>query len=156
MRPAICRLIALLGLAVTPLSFADTSQGTGFAERYFAAWVATQQPNAQPEHLEAYLALLTDDVGYQHLPYAADDSRAPDNKARMRKGMTYYLGSHSAFDAELTQVTEGVNVLTLAYRAAAKGVHPDTGKAHAYDHEVLVVLELDNGKVSVIRQYDRS
>lgn len=49
--------------------------------------VATQAPEATTQDLENYLALLTDDVGHSHLPYVTDDSREPDGKQAMRKGI---------------------------------------------------------------------
>ncbi len=60
-----------------------------FALQYFNAMVATQAPNATKQDIENYLALLTDDVGHSHLPYVTDDSRLPDGKEAMRKGMTF-------------------------------------------------------------------
>ena len=47
----------------------DTTALEELAATYFDAKVATQQPVATPEDLEAYLALLTDDIGYEHKPY---------------------------------------------------------------------------------------
>ena len=60
---------------------------------------ATQAPNAGAKELEAYLALLTDDIGNQHIPYQPDDSRIPDGKKQMRKGMSFYLGAHTLLKA---------------------------------------------------------
>mgnify|MGYP000571592227 FL=1 len=40
-----------------------------FAQHYYSAMTATQAPNASEKELEAYLSLLTDDVGSQHIPY---------------------------------------------------------------------------------------
>lgn len=62
----------------------------GFTRDYFSAWKATQAPNATKADLEHYLTFLTDDIGYQHLPYSNNDVRAADGKAQMRKGMSYY------------------------------------------------------------------
>lgn len=65
-----------------------------FPRDYFAAWTNVHKPKARKNDLEQDLAFLTDDIDYQHLPYSNGDSRAPDGKAMMRKGMTYYLGIH--------------------------------------------------------------
>ena len=60
-----------------------------FAQTYFKTMVATQAPNATKIDLENYFSLLTDDVGHSHLPWVTDDSRLPDGKEAMRKGMLF-------------------------------------------------------------------
>ncbi|MFI2812465.1 MULTISPECIES: nuclear transport factor 2 family protein [Microbulbifer] len=126
-----------------------------FANEYFQAFVATQAPDAKPEDIENYLSLLKDDVGSQHIPFDTDDSRKPDGKVRMRKGMTYYLGSHDKYKAELLDVvTFGKNGMAIRYTQEASGVHPDNGKYNSYSNQLLVVLEVEEGKVGVIRIYN--
>jgi hypothetical protein len=61
--------------------------------QYFTAWSATQSPTAKLTDIDNYLSLLKDNIGHQHLPYDADDSREEDGKNAMRKGMQFYLGS---------------------------------------------------------------
>ena len=86
-----------------------------FTHDYFAAWTNVQKPNASKQDLEHYLSYLTDDIGYQHLPYANDDSRAADGKALMRKGMSYYLGIHTEYQAQLTNSAYGNNVIMIKF-----------------------------------------
>lgn len=123
------------------------------AKAYYTAWVATQSPNASKQDLQAYLALLTDDVGHQHLPYDPDDSRVEDNKNRMLEGMTYYLATHTDYSATLDSMTIGDNVIVLQYTTNSKGIHPQTNEIISQSYQTTEVLEIEAGKVSVIRKY---
>lgn len=125
-----------------------------FARQYFAAMVATQAPDATEQDLENYLALLTDDIGHSHLPYVTDDSREPDGKQAMRKGMTFYLGAHTEHKAELLDVfTFNQSAVAIRYSNSAKGIHPQHKQAISYSQIMMEVLEIENGKVAVIRKY---
>jgi len=116
--------------------------------------VATQAPNATETALEEYLSLLHDDVGHSHLPWVVDDSRLPDGKAAMRKGMLFYLGAHSEFSAELLDVfTFNNSAIAIRYKKTAKGIHPQSKQPIAYTETMMEVLEIENGKVAVIRKY---
>jgi hypothetical protein len=124
-----------------------------FTHDYFAAWTNVQKPNATPADLEHYLSFLTDDIGYQHLPYSNDDSRKNNGKALLRKGMNYYLGIHSQYKAQLTRQSYGHNVITIEFHTQAKGIHPDNGQEILINNTALEVLEIEQGKISVIRHY---
>lgn len=125
-----------------------------FAQQYFDAMVATQAPNATTVELEAYLALLTDDIGHSHLPYVTDDSRLPDGKAMMRKGMTFYLAAHTAYQAELLDVfTFNQSAIAIRYKHSAKGIHPQSKQPIEYTSIMMEVLELEGNQVAVIRKY---
>ncbi|PKM19484.1 MAG: hypothetical protein CVV11_07570 [Gammaproteobacteria bacterium HGW-Gammaproteobacteria-15] len=125
-----------------------------FARQYFAAMVATQSPDATEQDLENYLALLTDDIGHSHLPYVTDDSREPDGKQAMRKGMTFYLGAHTEHKAELLDVfTFNQSAVAIRYSNSAKGIHPQHKQPISYSQIMMEVLEMENGKVAVIRKY---
>ena len=96
------RLLLTLGLALVTAFSAYAEKPldlNAFAQQYYKTMTATQAPNAGAKELEAYLALLTDDIGNQHIPYQPDDSRTPDGKEQMRKGMSFYLGAHTLFEA---------------------------------------------------------
>ena len=133
-------------------SLADNFDYDAFVKAYYQAQVKTQQPNATKEDLEHYLSFLTEDVGNQHFPNAPDDSREPNGKAMMRKGMSYYLGVHSEYQAELIDYQYGLNAVSIKHKFAAKGKRAD-GSEFSYSKIALDVLELENGKVSVIRRY---
>lgn len=148
--------LALLVLGISPLSFAEDLNLEKFARDYFDTFVSSQQPEATAQDIENYLSLLADDVGYQHLPNAADDSRARDNKQKMRKGMNYYLGAHTEFAADLIDITTGMNVIVLKYHTNSKGFHPQLKKEVSFSAEQVEVLEIEHGKVSVIRKYSQS
>lgn len=144
----------VLAVAFTLSSHAKSFDMKAFAQQYFDAMVATQQPNASTKELEAYLSLLADDVGHSHLPWVTDDSRLPDGKAAMRKGMTYYLGNHTAYQAELLDVfVFNDSAIAIRYRHQAEGVHPDNNQFMKYDDVMMEVLELEQQKVAVIRKY---
>jgi ketosteroid isomerase-like protein len=124
-----------------------------FAKDYFNAWAATQSPTATKEDIEHYLSFLTEDVGHQHLPYDPDDSRSPDGKKNMREGMNYYLGGHTDYSGQLISTMDGFDVVVIKYETSSKGIHPQTKQVIANNYLTLEVLEIENGKVSVIRKY---
>ena len=149
-------LIAVLSLVVVPLALANETQNKlhDFAHHYFSSMVATQAPNATSKELEGYLALLTDDVGHSHLPYVTDDSRLPDGKQAMRQGMTFYLGAHTAYSAELLDVfVFNDSAVAIRYKNTAEGIHPQNQQAISYTQTMMEVLEMENDKVAVIRKY---
>lgn len=145
----ICLLFALWTSNVNAGEFDPEA----FARTYFQAWTATQSPTATEADIEAYLSLLADNVGHQHLPYDPDDSRAPDGKQKMREGMNYYRGAHTEYTGTLTGTSFGYNVIVIQYDTFSKGVHPQTGQEVESRRSTLEVLEIEDGKVSVIRKY---
>ena len=146
----------LLILSVTfalSVSASDIDLET-FGQRYFATMVATQAPNATEVDLDNYLLLLADDVGHSHLPWVIDDSRLPDGKEAMREGMLFYLGAHTEYSAELLDVfTFNTSAVAIRYKKSAKGIHPQSKQAIAYTQTIMEVLEMEEGKVAVIRKY---
>lgn len=145
--------ISLAGLTfLTTSALADDFDYDAFVKAYFDAQVMTQQPNATKEDLEHYLSFLTDDIGNQHFPNAPDDSREPDGKDMMRKGMSRYLGVHTEYQAEIIDYQYGFNAVSIKHKFSAKGKRSD-GSEFSYSKIALDVLELENGKVSVIRRY---
>jgi hypothetical protein len=126
-----------------------------FTQQYFAAWTNVQKPNATQKDLDQYLAFLTEDIGYQHLPYSSDDSRVADGKTMMRKGMNYYLGIHTEYKAQLTNSAHGHNVIMIEFSTQAKGIHPDNGEGIVINNSAFEVLEIEKGKISVIRHYSK-
>lgn len=146
-------VICLAGLTfLTTSTLADDFDYDAFVKAYFDAQVMTQQPNATKEDLEHYLSFLTDDIGNQHFPNAPDDSREPDGKDMMRKGMSRYLGVHTEYQAEIIDYQYGFNAVSIKHKFSAKGKRAD-GSEFSYSKIALDVLELENGKVSVIRRY---
>ncbi len=124
-----------------------------FAKSYFNAWTATQSPTAKKEDIEHYLSFLTEDVGHQHLPYDSDDSRSSGGKESMREGMGYYLGLHTEYLGKLVSHTSGHGVVVIKYETSSKGIHPQTKQVIVQNYLTLEVLEIEQGKVSVIRKY---
>ena len=126
-----------------------------FAQDYYDKMIATQAPNATEVDLENYLALLADDVGHTHLPWVTDDSRLPDGKEAMRKGMTFYLGAHTEYKAELLDVfVFNSSAVAIRYHHYAKGIHPQSKQEIEYSQTMMEVLEMDGDKVAIIRKYD--
>ena len=123
------------------------------AKDYFNAWTATQSPGATRDEIEHYLSFLSDDVGHQHLPYDPDDNRDPKGKESMREGMSYYLGAHTEYSGKLISHTDGYGVVVIKYETSSKGIHPQTKQVIEQNYLTLEVLEIENGKVSVIRKY---
>ena len=125
-----------------------------FVKQYHQAMTNTQKPDASKKDLEHYLSFLTDDVGNQHFPNAPDDSREPNGKKSMREGMSRYLGVHTDYEASIIEYIVGYNSIALKHKFSAKGLRSD-GSEFSYSKVVLDVLELENGKVSVIRRYGK-
>ena len=144
-------LVLILG--VVNVANAEEFNPENFAKNYFNAWVATQSPDATKENIEFYLSFLTEDVGHQHLPYDPDDTRSSEGKKNMRNGMNHYLGAHTEYTGTLINFTLGYGVVVIQYDTVAKGIHPQTKELITQNYRTLEVLEIDSGKVSVIRKY---
>ncbi len=148
-------MMFLMGFVFFSLSVvADEFDYDAFVKAYYQAQVKTQQPHATKHDLEHYLSFLTDDVGNQHFPHAPDDSRVPAGKDMMRKGMTRYLGVHTEYQADMIGYQYGDNAVAIKHKFSAKGKRTD-GSDFSFSKIVLDVLELENGKVSVIRRYSK-
>ena len=132
---------------------AEAFDPENFANVYFDAWAATQSPTATPADIEVYLSLLADDVGHQHLPYDTDDTRSPEGKNSMREGMSHYLGAHTEYTGELISYLPGYDVLVIEYDTSIRAIHPQTEEVITDNYRTLEVLEIEDGKVSVIRKY---
>lgn len=139
--------------STTSAANAGEFKAEDFAKDYFNAWAATQSPTATTDDVEHYLSFLTEDVAHQHLPYDSDDTRSSDGKKSMRKGMSYYLGSHTEYLGKLISYTDGHDVVVVKYETSVKGIHPQTKQIITRNYITLEVLEIENGKVSVIRKY---
>lgn len=151
------RLLLTLGLALVTAFSAYAEKPldlNAFAQQYYKTMTATQAPNAGAKELEAYLALLTDDIGNQHIPYQPDDSRIPDGKKQMRKGMSFYLGAHTLFESTLLNTFVFNNTgFAIRYKSHAKGIHPQSKQPIEYTSTMMEVIEVENGKVAMIRKY---
>lgn len=131
---------------------ADEPDLTQLAQRYFETRLASQQPGASAQDLEAYLALLSEDVGYEHKPHRLlEDSDG--GKPGMREGMTYYLGKNEAYDAELISIAVGHNAFAIQYSGTHKFRRGGEGPVITKQFNAMDVLEVEDGKVSIIREY---
>jgi hypothetical protein len=147
-------LILLFTLTFAISTSANEVDLKKFAQTYYKTMTATQAPNATIADLENYFALLTDDVGHSHLPWVTDDSRLPNGKEAMRKGMLFYLGAHTEYSSELLDVfIFNTSAIAIRYKNSVKGIHPENNQAIAYSQTMMEVLEMENGKVAVIRKY---
>ena len=146
--------ILVILISTTALANDDKFDYDKFVKQYHQAMTNTQKPNASKKDLEYYLSFLTDDVGNQHFPNAPDDSREPNGKESMREGMSRYLGVHTDYKAKILEYLVGYNSIALKHTFSAKGLRSD-GSEFSYSKVVLDVLELENGKVSVIRRYGK-
>jgi len=126
------------------------------AQEYFHAKVATQQPDATPEELETYLALLSDDIGYEHKPYRLLEeglAETKDGKKRMREGMTYYLGGNEKYAVELDSVAIGFNAIAIQYSGVHEYRRGFEGPILTEQFTAMEVLEVVDGKIAIIREY---
>jgi ketosteroid isomerase-like protein len=133
----------------------DNFNHEDFAKTYFDAWNKTQMPNASEVDLDDYLVLLTDDVAYQHLPYRSADERKQNGKEILRKGMNQWLGANTSYRAKLIEVNHGHNVVIIKYQAIMTVKNEETRKERTIERNNIEVLEIDKGKVSVIRKYGK-
>lgn len=140
-------------LSASVLAINTKSDLEALAQTYFDYWVATQSPKATEKDVENYLSLLTNDIGHQHLPYDSDDKRESEGKVNMKKGMMYYLGAHTEHSANINTITVGYNVIVIKYDTLSKGIHPETKQVVSFSYDTTEVLEIEEGKVSVIRKY---
>jgi hypothetical protein len=147
--------ILLIGILMftTVEVFAHDFNPDTFAKEYFIAWSATQSPKANKQDIENYLEFLADDIGHQHLPYDPEATRSTDGKAKMREGMSYYLGAHTEYKSTLISLLTGYDVIIIKYETHSKGIHPQTKEELESKYKTIEVLELENNKVSVIRKY---
>ena len=155
MKSILCLLVSLF-ITILPNANAnevDFDYNT-FAKQYFDTWVKTQLPTATKEDLENYLSLLTADVAWQHIPYQPDDERRPSGKQDLRKGMTRWLAANTEYKAELIDVLFGDDVIILKLSAQAKFADSE-GELVSRERNYVDVLELDKGKVSIIRRYGK-
>jgi len=144
----------LLILILLPLSnFVNAADLDALAKNYYSAWAATQRPNANQEDLNRYLEFLTDDIGHQHLPYDPESSREPENKKKMLEGMSFYLGTHDSYAGNLKTVITGHNLVVIKYSTKSVGIHPQTKETIEQEYDTVEVLEIENGKIAVIRKY---
>lgn len=142
---------AIFALIIPTTGFAfDVNK---FAKTYYERWTATQKVGATKADIEAYLSLLKDDVGHQHLPYAIDDTRTKDNKDKMREGMLFYLDAHDKYASTLLSSEVGFNVVLIKYFTSSEGVHPQSKERIIQQFDTVEVLELEHGKVATIRKY---
>lgn len=155
MKSILCLFVSLF---ITTLSDANASEVdfdyNTFAKHYFDTWVKTQLPTATKEDLENYLSLLTVDVAWQHIPYQRDDERKPSGKQDLRKGMTQWLAANTEYEAELIEVLFGDDVIILKLSGLAK-FKDSKGELVSRERNYVDVLELDKGKVSIIRRYGK-
>lgn len=151
------KLLTLVFLLAAPQAQADDADNLrALAEQFFAAKVATQQPDATLEDLETYLALLADDVGYEHKPYRlldAGEQHTGDGKQRMREGMTYYLGGNEKFEVKLISISVGYNAIAIQYAGVHEYRRGGEGSILSEQINAMEVLEIVGGKVSIIREY---
>jgi len=140
-------------LGYTLQAGAEDFDQENFALNYFEAWTATQSPHATKEDLEHYLSFLAEDVGHEHIPYDTDDTRYPDGKESMREGMTRYLGVHIEYHAKLIALTYGLNAVAIQFEVSKKAIRDPDQPIVSITYNSLELLEIENGKVSVIRKY---
>lgn len=150
--------IILLAFSVF-LSTSVLAQGSDFnyqefTKKYFAAWTASQAPNATEKELEEYLALLTDDVGHQHIPYDLDDTRMPNGKQKMREGMLHYLGKHIEYKSTLVNYSYGLDAIALQFTVTIKAKRGPDSPIETMNYNTMEALEIEDGKVSMIRKYN--
>ena len=155
MRPAISLLINFIILS---LSTAEASEINfdydAFTNQYFEKWNKTQKPGANKQDLENYLSLLTEDVAWQHLPYQPNDERKPDGKQNLRQGMTRWLAANTKYKAELIDMMFGDNVVIIKFTAKLQ-FNDNDGNVVNKERHYTDVLELENGKVCIIRRYGK-
>jgi hypothetical protein len=132
-----------------------TFNSVEFANAYFKAWNKTQMPKASEKDLEDFLALLTDDVALQHLPYQKNNERKPTGKETLRKGMSRWRGANTSYKAKLIEINHGHNVVVLKYLAVMTIIDSNTQKTRTITRNNVEVLELDKDKVAIIRKYGK-
>ena len=68
----------------------------------------------------------------------------------MRKGMTFYLGAHTEYQANLLDTfIFNDSAIALRYTHHAKGIHPQNQQEIEYTQTIMDVLEIEDGKIAV-------
>lgn len=149
------KLVLVLSVSFIPfISHAESEspQLWRLAHDYFERFNKTQQPTSTVQDVEYYLELLADDVGFQHLPWRTGDTRKPTGKETLRKGMKHWLGGKVSYDARLLDVLIAYDLVVIKYESIL--VLPlEEGKTKTIVRRNTETLEIENGKVSVIRKY---
>jgi hypothetical protein len=137
------------------ISYADSTNMDylSLANSYTQAWFKTQMSTATEADLEHYLSFLTEDVAYQHLPYDKTDEREEGGKEILRKGMAQWLKSNVDYQANINSVNFSQNLITINYDSSTTIIDSKTKEKKIIRRHVVDSLELDNGKISVIRKY---
>jgi len=146
-------LLSVLFLSTSAKASNDEFDAKQFAKHYFNAWIATQSPHAKKSDIQHYLNFLKSNVGHQHLPYDPEDNRELNGKEKMLEGMLYYLGAHTKYAAKLKSVVAGYNVVVIKYSTQLTAKHPQTAELIELSYDSIEVLELEDGKVAIIRKY---
>lgn len=152
------KLTLLVTLCFLSLTCASHAANTNInelelANRYAKAWFKTQMPEATKADLEHYLSFLTDDVAYQHLPYDKTDEREGGGKEILRQGMGRWLASSTHYEANVNSINFSNNIITINYDSLTKITDAKTGAEREIKRHIIDTLEIENGKVSVIRKY---
>ncbi|WP_185235002.1 nuclear transport factor 2 family protein [Teredinibacter franksiae] len=139
---------------VSVSAFGKEPQLEKFAEEYFATFIATQQDDATKADLETYLDFMTDDVGHTHSPFFSDEKRYKDGKDRLRQAMLPYLKKNTGFKAELIEIRIfNETAIALRYSHSAVYVDVEKGTKSPWSYVMMEILEIENGKVGMIRKY---
>jgi hypothetical protein len=134
---------------------ADTTnlENINLANNYANAWFKTQMSTSTKADLEHYLSFLTDDIAYQHLPYDKTDERESGGKEILRKGMAQWLASNIEYKANINSINFSNNLIIINYDSATTIIDSKTKEQKVMRRHVIDTLEIENGKVSVIRKY---
>jgi hypothetical protein len=147
------QFIIIFIFAMFSISYAESASNKPLVKQYFEAWVASQQPDASIKDLEHYLSFLSEDVAWQHLPYAKSDERKAGGKETLKQGMLNWLGNHHSYSAELIRVENNQHFMIIEFRSVAQAIDSSGEKAMIRRH-YLDVLELDENRVAIVRRYD--
>jgi ketosteroid isomerase-like protein len=144
---------ATLGWANSP-STSDAKNSDELASRYFEAWIESQQPSASMKDIEHLTSFMTDDVAWQHSPYAKSDDRTKGGKEKLQAGMMQWLGSHQSYSAELLKLHSSKDYFIIEFRSTAMIKDGNSNQLKELKRHYLDILEMDGGRVAIIRRYD--
>ncbi len=68
--------------------------------------------------------------------------------------MTRYLGSHIEYQAKLIALTYGLNAVAIQFDVSLKARRGPDQPIVSMTFNSLELLEIENGKVSIIRKYN--
>ncbi|MEM1260776.1 MAG: nuclear transport factor 2 family protein [Pseudomonadota bacterium] len=139
----------------TPIALAQSQLSPERLEQLAVAFIdaknARQQPDADADAIERFLALIADEFTDEHIKFGVTVT----DKAELRAGMTGKLADEVIYSRiEIDQIMTGHNVVFVKYTESAKVKPVHLDDVVEYTSTTIVSLEFDEqGLIRHIRRH---